>query len=124
MIKANAGQMRGVRAMRDPEGILLDSFTDETGLQYGYVIVYGEGSPAVYDGETWAPITDKTDEEWADGLQDLLVKQGVAITTASSTTHAYAELARIMNISIEAPASAAASVAGSDPMDSVHNFGA
>lgn len=102
MIKPNAGKMRGVRVMRDPDGILLDSFTDESGNKYGYVIVYGEGLPAVYDGESWHPVSDKTDEEWETELQTLLVEQGTKISLAANTSPVYAELAKIMNIMVGA----------------------
>lgn len=102
MIKPNAGKMRGVRVMRDPDGILLDSFTDESGTQYGYVIVYGEGLPAVYDGENWHPVSDKTEEEWENELQGLLVEQGTKIALAANTSPVYAELAKIMNIMVGA----------------------
>ncbi len=106
MIKPNAGKMRGVRVMRDPDGVLLDSFVDESGVQYGYVVVYGEGAPAVFDGETWHNVSDKTDEQWEDELQDLLVAQGSKIAAAASTSPVYAELAKIMNIMVGAGVSA------------------
>jgi hypothetical protein len=102
MIKANAGRMRGVRVMRDPDGILFDSFTDDSGEKYGYVIVYGEGSPAVHDGTQWHPITEMSDDEWADGLQDNIVKQGIAIATAAQGSPIYAELAKVMQIFVGA----------------------
>ncbi len=102
MIKANAGRMRGVRVMRDPDGILFDPFTDESGTQYGYVIVYGEGLPAVHDGENWHPVTDKTEAEWDEGLQEMLVQQGTKIAAAAATSPIYAELAAIMNIMVGA----------------------
>ena len=102
MIKANAGKMRGVRVMRDPDGVLLDPFVDESGVQYGYVVVYGEGTPAVHDGETWHAVTDKTDAEWEEGLQNLLIEQGTKIAAAAATSPVYAELAKIMNIMVGA----------------------
>jgi hypothetical protein len=102
MIKPNAGRMRGVRVMRDPDGILLDPFTDESGTQYGYVIVYGEGVPAVHDGENWYPVTDKTEAEWEEELQEMLVQQGTKIASAAATSPVYAELAKIMNIMVGA----------------------
>jgi hypothetical protein len=116
MIKPNAGRMRGVRVMRDPDGILLDPFTDESGTKYGYVIVYGEGVPAVHDGETWYPVIDKTEEEWNDALQTLLVEQGTKIATAAATSPVYAELAKIMNIMVGAGVSA--------PTDTTFRYGA
>lgn len=115
MIKPNAGKMRGVRVMRDPNGILLDSFTDEMGNQYGYVIVYGEGIPAVHDGETWHPIIDGTDADWENSLQELIVKQGSSIAAAAMTSPVYAELAKVMNIFVGAGVGA--------PSDSTFTFG-
>jgi hypothetical protein len=106
MIKPNAGKMRGVRVMRDPDGVLLDSFVDESGIQYGYVVVYGEGVPAVHDGEAWHPITTVTDEEWEAKLQELIVEQGSKIASAAATSPVYAELAKIMNIVVGAGVSA------------------
>lgn len=106
MIKPNAGKMRGIRVMRDPDGVLLDSFVDESGVQYGYVVVYGEGTPAVFDGETWHNVSDKTDDEWETELQDLLVAQGSKIAAAAGTSPVYAELAKIMNIMVGAGVSA------------------
>lgn len=101
-IKPNAGQLRGVRAVRDPEGILLDSFEDPMGGKVGYIIVYGEGLPAVFDGTTWHPITDETEQEWTDALQERIVKQGTAISQAAATNQIYAQLATLMNISVGA----------------------
>lgn len=102
MIKPNAGKMRGVRVVRDPDGILLDSFVDETGMQYGYIAIYGEEAPAVHDGEQWHSITDKTAEEWEAALHDLLVEQGTKIAKAAATSPVYAELAKVMNIMVGA----------------------
>ena len=99
MIKANSGMMRGVRVMRDPEGILLDPFTDQTGMQYGYVIVYGEESPAVFDGENWHSIIDESDN-WEETLPDKLQAQATKIMELAATNQVYAELARIMNITV------------------------
>ena len=115
MIKPNAGKMRGVIAFRDPDGILLDSFSDEYGNQYGYVIVYGQGSPAVFDGETWHPITDETEEEWEASLQDKIVEQGIAIAKAAQTSPAYAEIAKMVGIFVGAGVGA--------PSDNVFTFG-
>jgi hypothetical protein len=108
MIKANAGKMRGVRVVRDPNSILLDPFVDDSGMQYGYIVIYGEELPAVHDGEQWHPITDKTAEEWEASVHDLLVEQGTKIAHAAATSPVYAELAKVMNIMVGAP------VGGSD----------
>lgn len=63
-IRNLAGQMRGVRVMRDPDGILFSSFTGLDGFQYGYVIVPTEDSPAVYDGKDWHSILAEDIEDW------------------------------------------------------------
>lgn len=63
-IRNLAGQMRGVRVMKDPAGILFSPFTAMDGFQYGYVIVPTEDAPAVYDGKDWHPIADETIEDW------------------------------------------------------------
>jgi len=101
MIKANSGKMRGVRVMRDPAGILMDPFTDSTGMQYGYVLVYGEEAPAVFDGENWHSIIDETDN-WEETLSEKLQVQATKIMELAPTEPAYAELAKIMNISVNA----------------------
>jgi hypothetical protein len=101
MIKANSGKMRGVRVMRDPAGILMDPFTDGTGMQYGYVLVYGEESPAVFDGENWHSIIDETDN-WEETLSEVLQVQATKIMELAGSDPVYAELAKIMNISVMA----------------------
>jgi hypothetical protein len=102
-IKPNAGQLRGVRAVRDPDGILSDPFHDPMGGYVGYVIVYGEGLPAVYDGTTWHPITDETEEEWDNALQERIVKQGTAISEAAQRgSEVYSQLAGVMQIAVSA----------------------
>jgi hypothetical protein len=63
-IRNLAGQMRGVRVMRDPNGILFSPFTGMDGLQYGYVIVPTEDSPAVFDGKEWHSILAEDIEDW------------------------------------------------------------
>lgn len=109
-IKPNAGQLRGVRAVRDPEQILLDPFADPLGGHVGYVIVYGEGLPSVFDGTTWHPITDETEEEWANALQERIVKQGTAISEAAQKgNEVYVQLAGVMQIAVGATATPAES---------------
>jgi hypothetical protein len=103
MIKANAGKMRGVRVMRDPEGILLDPFVDDNGIQYGYVLVYGEEAPAVFDGTQWYPILDD-EQNWEDTLPEKLQVQAQKIVEHAPTNVVYAELAAIMNILVGAGA--------------------
>ena len=107
-IKPNAGQLRGVRAVRDPEGILLDPFADPLGGHVGYVIVYGEGLPAVYDGTNWHPITEETEEEWNNALQERIIKQGTAISEAAQKgNEVYVQLAGVMQIAVGATATPA-----------------
>lgn len=114
MIKANSGMMRGVRVMRDPEGILLDPFTDVTGIQYGYVLVYGEESPAVFDGENWHSIIDENDN-WEETLPEKLQVQAQKIMELASTNPIYAELAKIMNITVSVGAPTATAPSGEAP---------
>lgn len=106
MIKPDAGRMRGVRVMRDPDGVLLDPFVDDSGTQYGYVVVYGEGSPAVHDGDTWHLVSDIPDEEWESKLHELIVDQGKRISKAAETSPIYAELAKILNVAVAPTVSA------------------
>lgn len=54
-IPPRAGLMRGVRLWADPDGILESPFMEQ-GVQMGYIYVYGEESPAVFDGTTWHPV--------------------------------------------------------------------
>jgi hypothetical protein len=50
-----AGLLRGVRLWADPDSILESPF-EESGMMMGYVYVYGEEAPAVFDGTTWHSI--------------------------------------------------------------------
>lgn len=104
MLKPNAGQMRGFRIVRDPDGILLNPF-EISGMKYGYVFTYGEGNPAVHNGEDWVSVLTGTESEFEDKLQELLVGQGTAIAGAASNNPIYAELAAQMNIFVGATAS-------------------
>lgn len=101
MLKPNAGQMRGFRIVRDPDGILLNSF-DIMGMKYGYVITYGEGSPAVHNGEDWVSVLAGTEAEFDDKFQEILVAQGTKIAEAAAKNPIYAELAAQMNILVGA----------------------
>lgn len=56
-IRPEAGKLRGVRIMEDPDGILLDPFLDMNGqTKFGYLVVPSEGEPAVFDGQDWHEI--------------------------------------------------------------------
>lgn len=64
-VRKLAGQMRGVRVMKDPAGILFSPFTALDGIQYGYVIVPTEEAPAVFDGKEWHSVLEDVIEDWA-----------------------------------------------------------
>jgi hypothetical protein len=98
-IKPSAGTMRGVRVVRDPQGILMDPFMDPImGGQFGYVVVYGEGEPAVFDGETWQPIYEGDASNWTNDQMARLQEQMVKIAQAAPTEPVYAELARLLGM--------------------------
>jgi len=103
MLKPNAGQMRGFRIVRDPNGILINPF-EIMGNTFGYVITYGEGTPAIHDGDNWVSILSGGEEEFEDKLQELLVEQGSKLAHAAATNPVYAELAAQMNIFVGATA--------------------
>jgi hypothetical protein len=98
-IKPSAGTMRGVRVMRDPQGILMDPFMDPVmGGQFGYVVVYGEGEPGVFDGETWHPIYEGDASNWAGDQMGMFQAQAMKIAQAAATEPVYAELAKLIGI--------------------------
>jgi hypothetical protein len=98
-IKPRAGTMRGVRVMRDPLGILIDPYMDPVmGSQFGYVAVYGEDLPAVFDGETWHPIFEGDGSNWMSTQIETLQGQMMKIAQAATTEPIYAELAKLMGI--------------------------
>lgn len=103
MLKPNAGQMRGFRIVRDPDGILLNPF-EIMGMKYGYVFSYGEGSPAVHNGDEWVSVLTGTESEFEDKFQEILVAQGTRIAQAAPSNPIYAELAAQMNILVGATA--------------------
>lgn len=106
MIKPNAGQMRGFRIVRDPDGVLFNSF-DLMGSQYGYILTYGEGVPAIHNGEDWVSVLTIEDSAFEEKLQGLLVEQGMKIAQAATNNPIYAELAAQMNIYAGATAAVA-----------------
>jgi hypothetical protein len=93
-IRSEAGKLRGVRVMADPEGILLDPFLDMDGITtFGYLLIPHEGSPAVYDGRDWHPVYDGDDLD----LHDLAAKQYADIKTAiENGNSSYAQLAALL----------------------------
>lgn len=92
-IRPSAGTMRGVRAVRDPKGILLDSFDDPIIGKIGYVVVQGEGTPAVYDGENWHSVLNYSEDEWNNSVASLVAEQGQRIIQNAQGDPAYAQLA-------------------------------
>ena len=85
--------------MRDPQGILMDPFIDPImGGQFGFVVVYGEGEPGVFDGETWHPIYEGDASNWTNDQMTLLQGQAMKIAQAAATEPVYAELARLIGI--------------------------
>lgn len=89
-INPRAGLMRGVRLWPDPDSILLSPF-EENGQTLGYVLVYGEEAPAVFDGTTWHPIIDNADQ-WSE-MHPLIAEQYYKIVEHAEKNDAYAQLA-------------------------------
>jgi hypothetical protein len=97
MFKESAGMMRGFRIVRDPDGILFDTF-DYMGMQMGYILTYGEGVPSVHDGKDWVVVVDdETAATYDDKIQEYLIQQGTAVAGAI-TNPVYAELAQQMGM--------------------------
>lgn len=117
MFKEGAGQMRGFRIVRDPDGILFSPF-DYLGTQMGYVLTYGEGIPAIHNGQDWVPvITEEAISTFEESLQSLIIEQGTKIAGAIKNP-IYAELATQMGMY------AGASVSGErDPGATTTAFG-
>jgi hypothetical protein len=94
VINPRSGLTRGVRIFPDPDGILLNPF-EEMGHKMGYVYVYGEEEPAVFDGTTWHPIlTDGHD--WA-SMQESIATQYYLIVAHAEKNEAYRELANYVS---------------------------
>jgi hypothetical protein len=88
-IPPRAGLMRGVRLWADPDEILESPF-DENGMTMGYIYVYGEDAPAVFDGTTWHSVV-------ADGReidQQVIADQYYKVVEHAASHPAYEELAR------------------------------
>lgn len=118
MFNEGAGQMRGFRIVRDPDGILFDPF-EYMGTQMGYVIIYGEGVPAIHNGQDWVPVvTDEIAASFDDNVQALIMGQGAKIAAAVQNP-IYAELATQMGMYAGAPAGAASA----DPAANAPTFG-
>ena len=118
MFKEGAGQMRGFRIVRDPDGILLDPF-EYMGTQMGYVLTYGEGVPAIHNGEEWVTVVDdESAATYEANLQNLMVEQGTKVAGAIQNP-VYAELAAQMGMY----AGATAGTPSADPAASAPTFG-
>lgn len=89
-IKPRAGLMRGARLWADPEGILVSPFM-EGPEQMGYVLVYGEEEPAVFDGTNWHPILEDG-KNWFE-LDQLIAAQYYKILDFAEKHEVYKELA-------------------------------
>jgi hypothetical protein len=91
LILSGAGLMRGVRIWADPDGILESPFM-EKGTQLGYVFVYGEEAPAVFDGTTWhSVLVDPS--SWA-SMQETIANQYYKVIDQAKENPAYAEIAK------------------------------
>jgi hypothetical protein len=98
MIKPFAGKMRAVRVMSDPLGILLNTF-EQDGAKFGYVIVYGEDSPAVFDGTNWHSILEDG-VNWETDYASLLADQMQKIKDSAELDPAYENIAQIMTLGV------------------------
>lgn len=97
MIKANAGLMRGFRIVPDPHGILLAPF-ESNGTKFGYVLTYGEGSPAIHDGNDWISVLTDEIPDYEQKLPEYATMQMMKIASSVSLDPVYADLAVRMNI--------------------------
>jgi hypothetical protein len=100
LVNPRAGLMRGARLWPDPAGILESPFM-ENGMQMGYVLVYGEEFPAVYDGIVWHPVIDDP-SAWA-SMQDAIADQYYKIIEHAKENVDYQELAAYITGSAAAP---------------------
>jgi hypothetical protein len=91
-IPPRAGLMRGARIMPDPEGILESPFMEQ-GIQMGYVYVYGEEEPAVFDGATWHPVLTDPSAWNSILMQNVIVAQYDKIIAQAKTNSVYEVLA-------------------------------
>lgn len=89
-INPRAGLMRGVRLWPDPDGILISPF-QENGQTLGYVLVYGEEAPAVFDGTEWHSVIENPDQ-WAE-MMPLISEQYYKIVEHAEKNEVYKQLA-------------------------------
>lgn len=90
LISPRAGLMQGVRLWPDPDGILESPFMEQ-GMQMGYVYVYGEDTPSVFDGITWHPVL--IDPSAWDSMQNEIADQYYKIIEQAKKNPAYEALA-------------------------------
>lgn len=93
-IPPRAGLIRGVRLWPDPDGILASPF-EEQGQKMGYVYVYGEEEPAVFDGTTWHSILIES-ADWR-SMQDEIAAQYYKVIEHTKKNSFYEELATYIN---------------------------
>lgn len=91
IVRPRAGTTRGVRLWPDPDGIFFSPF-EEAGQKLGYIFVYGEEEPAVFDGKDWHPILHG-DTKWED-MQQTIVEQYYRIAAHAEKNPAYKEIAQ------------------------------
>lgn len=91
LISPRAGLMRGARLWPDPDGILESPFMEQ-GMQMGYVFVYGEDAPAVFDGTTWHSVLADS-SAWS-SMQETVADQYYKIIEQAKENSHYAELAK------------------------------
>jgi hypothetical protein len=90
VVRPRAGMTRGVRIWPDPDGIFFCPFMEQ-GKQLGYIFVYGEEEPAVFDGKEWHPIMSG-DFKWED-MQEQIVAQYYKIFEHAQKNPAYKAIA-------------------------------
>jgi hypothetical protein len=90
-IPPRAGLTRGVRIWVDPDGILESPFIEE-GVKMGYIYVYGEDFPAVFDGTTWHSILDPS-LAW-ENMESMVADQYYKVIEHSKENSAYEALAK------------------------------
>jgi len=93
-ISARSGLLRGVRLWPDPDGILESPFIEQ-GQKMGYIYVYGEEAPAVFDGTTWHPILANP-ENWHE-MQDKIADQYYKVLEHAKSNKEYQSLASYIN---------------------------
>jgi len=90
IIRPRAGTTRGVRIWPDPDGIFFSPFIEQ-GQQLGYIFVYGEDAPAVFDGKEWHPILEG-ETKWED-MQEQIVAQYYKVYEHAQKNPAYKAIA-------------------------------